>query len=301
MSRAVVRRRSSGGMSLFNVGSALDMMLAGHHSVIGNDFIMTRNDPFNADIGHLNPEDLRAYDQSFINALIDIKAQQQVSIPKDLKSLCATYVEQRDQLSRYHVKAIKLMFDNDVVASKELGNFDEYYDKVVLRNEAEQNVFYDYIALYRKVGHKRAVVNWRIEHASVVNKKNMAVIAAYENAKFAVLRIDESLEHGVIKITNIITETEHLLIDRALNASGLDGHFLITQLLDMGDYVMTSGGAIPVQPTDNMGKSILSLLQKHIEKLRASKRVVNTDIIKCVRELYGFCLRCGVLQYMTIK
>ena len=241
------------------------------------------------------------FDQAFFDELIGMKAHQKITLPKDLKSLCEAYVEQRDQLTNYHYKAIKLLTDNDHAASKELGNFEPHYNKPVLRNEAEENVFYDYIALYRKAGNKRAVVNWRESHPKVITKKNITVATAYENAKFAVLRIDENLEHGCIKATNLITQTEYLLIDRALNSSNLTNNFLITQLLDMGDYVMTSGGAMPIKATSDMGKSILSLLQKHLPKLRSSKRVITADIIKCVREIYGFCLRSGVLEHITIR
>lgn len=300
--KSSVNRRQSAGMDFAALQRIMNNAMSNNPlvSLLLKDLLMI-DDAYNADIGHLNPEDLHMFDQAFVDELVNLRAQQKITIPENLKILCETYVAQREQLTNYHYKAINLLTDNDHAASKELGNFEPRYNKPVLRNEAEQNVFYDYIALYRKVGKNRAIINWRELHPKAITKKNSAVATAYENAKFAVLRIDKNLEHGCIKATNIITQSECLLIDRALNSSKLDHSFLITQLLDMGDYVMTSGGSMPIKYTGSMGKSILTLLQKHLPALRSSKCALNTDIIECVREIYGFCLRCGALEYMTIR
>jgi len=42
------------------------------------------------------------------------------------------------------------------------------------------------------------------------------------------------------------------------------------------------------------------LLKKHIDALQAAKSAINKNITDCVREIYGFCLRGGALQYMTV-
>lgn len=203
-----IRRRKKNNnmaMNLDNIGMALDFMLAGHGTVIGRDFLITRHDPFNAEIGHLDPKDLRTYEQDFVNTLVNIKAKQAVIVPKNLKLLCQSYIEQREQLSEYHREAEEILLNYDVEAAKELGNFDKYLDKVVIRNNAELNIFYDYISLYRKINDKRTIIHWRSENPQSINNKNKMVVTALEKAKFAVLRLDENLEHGAIKATNIIT------------------------------------------------------------------------------------------------
>lgn len=131
------------------------------------------------------------------------------------------------------------------------------------------------------------------------NTINKEVVLAHEKSRFSVLRLDQNLEHGAIKVTNILTKIEHLLMDKALNRSNLEGCFFICSVLDMGKYSMTSGGGIPIKATAPLGKSALTVLKKHLEKVRLSKRELNNNIINCVKEIYGFCLRAGILEYVT--
>ena len=293
-------RKNRGGLN--EVLSALDLVLAGHNTVIGSDFIITKNDPYNADIGHLDPKALHTFDQDFVDTLVCLKPKKMVAIHKDLKNLSKDYSRQRDSLSDYHIQASTFLFEHyDIIASKELGNFDRYLNKIVLRNEAEQCVFYDYIALYRKIGTKRSIVHWREQNPLAINQENNQVVSALEKATFAVLRLDQNLDYGGIKVTNVITQEEFILIDRALNASKKEGCFFICSVLNMGDYLMTSGGGTPIDPKASAGKSALTLLKKHLVKLQNAKRPVNQAISECVQEIYGFCLRGGALEYMTIS
>ena len=297
----VRKKRSKRRNSLIAPLAALDLMLAGNHDrVIGPDFILQRKNPFNADIGHLNPEELRRFDQEYINSLFATEAANRISIPVNLEDILESYLKQRMLLSKYDNKAYVSIFNNDVIAAKELKNYDEYIRKVVIRNDAERNVFYNYLALYRKIKNKRAIIHWRLQNPTAVNAANKALVDALEKSEFAILRLDENLSHGGIRVTNVITHQELLLIDKALNASNLEGCFFICSLLDMGDYVMTSGGGIPIDSTSTAGKSTLSLSKKHMNNLRKAK-TLNNNVIKCVREIYGFCLRSGAMTNMTMN
>lgn len=64
---------------------------------------------------------------------------------------------------------------------------------------------------------------------------------------------------------------------------------------------MTSGGGTPIDPKSNRGKSTLTLMKKHWVKLQKASRPINNDIIACVRKVYGFCLRSGALEGMTVR
>ena len=64
------------------------------------------------------------------------------------------------------------------------------------------------------------------------------------------------------------------MVDKALNASGKEGYFFICSLLDMGDYVMTNGGEIPIDQTSPGGKSTLTLTEKHLENLKLKHRLL---------------------------
>jgi hypothetical protein len=288
------------GLDIDEMLFGLDLMVAGRRAVIGSDFLMTMIDPFNAEIGHLDPKDLRTFDQDFVDMLLNIKPKQKICIPRNLKSICQDYIKQRERLSTYHEDSTDLLFTYDVRAAKELGNFDKYINKVVTRNDAELTVLYDYIALYRKINGKRSIVHWGSKKSKLINEDNETVINAHAKAKFAVLRLDQNLDHGAIRVINVINEEECILIDRALHSSQKEGFFFVCSLLDMKDYYMTSGGGIPVPPMMDIGRSAITLLKKHLNKLRSAKSVINNDIIKCVREVYGFCLRSGIMEHMTI-
>lgn len=295
------RKGSSKNNDLMHFAESLDMMLAGHSQVIGNDFIMRQRDPFNAEIGHLNPKDLNSYDQDYIDELVSLKADNAIAIPVDLEKLSNIYVTQRELLSKFHNQAFELLRDYDLDAAKELGNFDEYLDKIVIRNEAETNVFYDYISLYRKLNGTRAIKQWIKDNPEAVNKDNRAVVSALEKARFSILRLDENLPYGGIRVTNVINQKELLLIDRALNRSRKEGLFFICSLLDMGNYVMTSGGGIPLDPKVAAGKSAISLSQKYLEGMRKSKLPITNNTIECVRKVYSLCIRGGALSNMTVN
>ena len=256
-----------------DVLSALDMMLSGYDKVIGPNFILTNNDPLNADYGYLNPEDLRRYDQKYVDTLISLKPKTKVIIPDNLEALLKEYTKQRELLSELHNKTELLIIDNDVAAAKELKNYDDYGKAVVIRNDAEFNVFCDYILLYRKVGNKRTLVNWLKNTKEVINSKNKAVINSFENARFSILRIDKNLQHGAIKVINIATKEEMLLIDNALNRSKMEGSFFICSLLNMGKYVMTSGGGIPIDASSPGGKSILTLSKGYLNDIKNGNKL----------------------------
>lgn len=155
--------------------------------------------------------------------------------------------------------------------------------------------------MYRKINGKRVVVQWRINNPKAIHQKNQALITAYEAAKFSVLRLDQCIADGAMRVTNLVTQKESILMDKALYDSQKEGCFFICSLLDRGQYVMSSGGGIIIKPTLSREKSALSLLNKHWDKLKTSKRSLNDGIAECAREVYGFCLRSGILEYMTVQ
>ncbi len=90
----------------------------------------------------------------------------------------------------------------------------------------------------------------------------------------------------------------YLLIDKALNASKHEGLFFCCSAMNMGDYIMTTGGGIPIDGRSPGGKAILTLIVNQLDDLK--KTVVFTPkIALCVRKVYGFCLRNGTMSYIT--
>ena len=300
--KASKKKKTGNDFQLDHVLAGIDLMLAGHNSVIGPDFLLERRAPDLTYVGHYDPDDLKKFDQAFVNQLINIRSIEKIIIPDGLNNLCQIYSKQRDQLSAYYEKATSALFEqHDITAAKELGNFNAHNNKILIENNAEMNIFFDYITLYQKFSHQRNIVSWRQDNPEAITKDNKAVVSALEKAKFALLRLDEILPHGVIRVTNLFTQKEGLLIDRALNASTKKGFLFICSTLDMGDYIMTSGGGIPIDPTSPGGKSTLTLFKPYFEVLQTAHCPFTHRISSCARKIYGFCLKNDALINMTVK
>ncbi|CAO1295264.1 unnamed protein product [Diamesa hyperborea] len=280
--------------------TALDLMMAGSPMAIGSDFIMTHRDPYNADIGHLDPSDLRNFDQEFIDKLLELKPINKLKIHPHLNVLAKDYLEQRKQFGSFQDSILELVMKEDIAAAKELGNYDSYISKVVLRNDAEINTFFDYIALYREINGMRALASWNRENPTSVDKANKLIVGTYEQAQFAVLRIEQNLGHGAIQVLDVISKKEFILIDNALHRYNQKGCFFICSLLNLGDYRMTSGGGTTIDPHHSAGKSALTLLKKHLTKLRRARDPFDPIVRECVREVFGFILRAGLLRNHSI-
>lgn len=287
--------------NLFNLATALDIMLSGYERVIGPDFIISRRVRYHSEIGYSTSKVLTIPEQKFIDTLLNIKAKNPLNFIANLEKLAQEYKKCRERLGDYQSNLFQYVLEQDLPAAKELGIFDSYFSEIRIRNDAEMNVFYDYIALYRLIEQKRAVSKWRSDYPNLMNETNEEIAKTYELAQFSILRLDENLEHGAIKVTDVIRKTESILMDKALNESKLEGCFFICSTLNRDKYIMTSGGGIPVDPASKIGKFALTLVRKQMKKLRAKKEVLDEEISECVREIYGFCLSAGLLKNMTVK
>lgn len=79
----------------------------------------------------------------------------------------------------------------------------------------------------------------------------------------------------------------------------MQGCFLIDSFLDMGNYLMTSGSAIPLNGRAATSKAVLSIIINHLKHFRGPGAPQTLAIANAVLETYGFCLRNGALTHMT--
>ena len=285
--------------SLDTIASGIDFLLQGRGDIFcGPDFLMGRNL-----YKHLirDSESRSSYpiDNEFVTSLVQLKAINSVLVPKSLGDLQKEYKKQRTELGNYQEKSWPLIFEHEIDAAIELGNLDKFNNKVIIGNNAELNVFYDYVALYTKIDKIRFIKYWAKKNTKFINKNNKQVALALEQAKIAVLRIDRNLDNGAIIVTDIITQTSYILMDLALNRSNKEGHFYICSILDLGVYVMTSGTGILLSTNIDICKSILTIVKKHLPLLRKTKTAFNNNIIKCVREIFSFALHNDILANIT--
>jgi hypothetical protein len=152
--------------------------------------------------------------------------------------------------------------------------------------------------LYRQKNGVRFVTDWLQKHKKRLTTTNKHVVEGFTHAHFAVLRLDKNLASGGIQCLDIISQKPYLLIDKALNASNKQGCFFICSIIDMGDYIMTTGGGIPVDGRSIGGKAILTLVVNSLDDFRATDTPYTNAIGNGVRKIYGFCLRNGTLTHM---
>jgi hypothetical protein len=126
--------------SLHAMAMGIDFLLQGGNTFCTPDFIMRRN----------SYQETNKYpiDNDFIETLEQLKAHNNVIIPNNLVTLKEEYRKQRTELGNYQEKADRLIVKHEKAAAKELGNFDTCNNKPIIGNNAELNVFLDYIMLY---------------------------------------------------------------------------------------------------------------------------------------------------------
>lgn len=235
-------------------------------------------------------------DEAAIEKFYQFQPKNVLHILENLADIYQDYKKQRLLLNDYH-NAIEqdVLLSRSIMqaAAKELGNVEPSDGKPVLQNESEMNLFYNYLVLYRSVKGRRYICDWVKKHPEALNKNNEAVVSAFVNAKFAVLRLDKNLTDGCIQVVDVVSEKSYLLVDKAVNASQREGCFFVCSLLDMENYAMTSGGGICIDGTSNCGKAVLTMVAKHREELRSG----NPD--NGVKEIYGYCLCNGALARST--
>ena len=279
--------------------TALDLMMTGNHSsVVGSDFLMSRKT--NPNYGYIDPDDIKEYNQDFIDTIIKLKPINKIEVPKNLELLSNQYTDKRKIIEKFDHANYDNAMASGIEAAKELGNYNEFSNKIVLLNDSEMNIFFDYIALYRELDGKRAIINWDLKNPDLINEENKELIKAYEQANFSLLRLDKNLDHGAIKVTDIISQNEYILIDKALNRSKKEGLLYACSILNLNDYIISSGGGLPLDPKSTGGKTVLTILSNYLDKIRNSNDCFSPDVRECVRKMYGLALRGGALHGMTI-
>ncbi len=234
-----------------------------------------------------------------IAKLYAIKPENKLYIKEPLEKLYELYVKNRLTFGDFRNEFYEEGMDEIEIISKELGNYDPIEEMPVIQNDPEMGIFVDYLSLYRFKNGKRFIDNWLASNPGAINADNNQVVNAYLKAQFKLLRIDKNLTNGGIKVVDMMSHKSGLLIDKALWTSKMQGCFLIGSFLDMGDYLMTSGSAIPLNGRASAGKAVLSIIISHFKHFRGPGAPHTLAIANAVRETYGFCLRNGALTHMT--
>jgi hypothetical protein len=118
--------------------------------------------------------------------------------------------------------------------------------RFVFDNEDQTSVLMDYCIydVYRKG--RNAVDHYLCDHSPDPESDELACLRAMQHTTFALIVVLD-VEQGVgCHVRNLFTEETHLLIDMGLSVSAQRGAIIATRLLDYGEYVTTSGAALPL-------------------------------------------------------
>ena len=113
-----------------------------------------------------------------------------INIPELQESVYKEYLLYRSLLDDYYEQIDQAaIVPMEWEAAKELGNIDPIKQRPVIENNAECNLFHEYLLLYREKNCKRYICDWLDQNSNILNKKNQKIVLNLNNARFAVLRL----------------------------------------------------------------------------------------------------------------
>ena len=192
--------------------------------------------------------------------------------------LFENYKHNRRLLSDFHIDTFRpgnipeLIIKN---AGEKLGICSED-GHIDIYSEVEINVLYDYCTLYSYIDNRPFISDFLEKHPENLQEEAKEVVTAFVNSKFTILRFDALLDNGLIKVHDLSNGENHILIDQALNNTTFEGCHLVVNLLDLKDYVMSSGGPISFDPKSWGGKHILQIFSEYISTIKKTSNQQKT-------------------------
>ena len=166
--------------------------------------------------------------------------------------------------------------------------------RVVFESEDEHSLLMDYcIYAVRKNGSsviQQALRQQLVEPGSEAE----TLLNSMARSRLAIIQLGDTISEGALMISDTLAAREHLLMDRALAAQGRRGLNLVTRLIDLGDFSMTSGAVLPV--TTGARQSVHRALLKFIPKVRNDGRLPPGPEAALAAELTRILRRAGASQ-----
>jgi len=133
---------------------------------------------------------------------------------------------------------------------------------LVLENEDEMGVLMDYcIHDYRDEGGS-AVERYMADSHPECDSDEYAVLKAMLESFHTLVRVTKVLPGVGVRVTDLLTDCDYLLIDLGLSKTGRKGIVMATRILSYGEFVTTSGAGLPVDE-DMLCEIRDSILPRH--------------------------------------
>ena len=172
----------------------------------------------------------------------------------------AATTDSKNIAARYRrLRPIRLRLNNELVRRLSRDVLNEGARKIgilrgemfVFDNEDESAVLMDYCIYNVDRQGRNAVEQYLCDSPPDPASEEMACLRAMQRAEYAlvvVLRIEPGVS---CHIRNLFTEETRLLVDIGFSETAQPGTLMATRILDYGDFVTTSGAALPLGILDN--------------------------------------------------
>lgn len=159
-----------------------------------------------------------------------------------------------------------------------------------LNTEHEMNVFFDF-CLYQYVHNDSNAIQKSFNQFAGVNSEQVSIFEAAAKGYFAYLQILESVDDAGLVVFDLERQTEHLMIDRGLNAAAKKpGHYtIVTHVIRFNDFIMTTGASTPVNIDTDDGAKVQQRFEQFMKQL-TSGSIELKDRRQVVTDLYKICL-----------
>lgn len=204
-------------------------------------------------------------------------------------SLIKQYDAARAAFKEMHGKMLMGGLDQDVVkrAAQRLGVW-KNPNGLLINTEHEMNFFYDY-CLYNTMNNgKRPIAISYQKFATEYNETSRKLFEKASHSHFGYFEVLKPVGEEGVMVYDLLNDQEHLLIDRGLNhaAQSLEAYILVSNVIDMGDFIMTTGASTPVllhQP-DTLK------LHRLVGEYGYKKTVTEKDKKQLITDIFKLCL-----------
>lgn len=86
------------------------------------------------------------------------------------------------------------------------------------------------------------------DHPPAAGSLDEAILQSMRKGIYTILRLDEPLEHNNWRAQDLFFEQSLILVDRGFGETGQAGMLMAGRLLPVGDYYMTAGAMLPLEP-----------------------------------------------------
>lgn len=157
----------------------------------------------------------------------------------------ADYSRLRGKLTELHQNVLKLQIRNDILTcARHLGLL--HKKELYFNNEYEITVLADYrVYSYRPNGINLAELYLRLNR-SVLEDSQIDLLTRMSVARYSFLHVDVVEGHGVLQVTDVLSEKSFALVDNGLSLSLQPKQAIAAHFIDMGDFHIQSGGVLSI-------------------------------------------------------